>query len=118
MQVDPARLVELAASSQSVLTAMAKDWAAAQDELGAACERLGDATGTMNVTASYLDALTDAGQVVTALAQALDIGVTGLIDAARDVVTADETVASEITRTTTWIQHEGFGGPPGRGGRR
>lgn len=118
MQVDPAKLVELAASSESILKAMASDWAKAQEELTAACEGLGDAVGTMNVKASYADSLTDAGEVVAALVHALGIGVSGLVDAARDAVDADETIASEITRASHSFQHGGFGSPPGHGGGR
>lgn len=118
MQVDPARLVELAASSESILKAMASDWASAQDDLAAACEGLGDAAGIRNVQASYADSLTDAGQVVTALATALEVGVTGLVDAARDAVAADETVAAEIIRAASSFEHEEFGMPPGHGGGR
>jgi len=118
MQVDPAKLVDLAVSSESILKAMANDWARAQEELVAACEGLGDAVGTMNVKASYADSLTDAGDVVGALVHALQIGVTGLVDAARDAVDADETIASEITRASHNFQHNGFGLPPGHGGGR
>lgn len=115
MQVDPTRLVELAASSETILTAMANDWAQAQDDLTAACAGLGDAVGTANVTASYDDALADANDVVAALTHALGLGVTGLVDAAHDAVKADDTVASEISRAASSIQHGGFGLGPGRG---
>lgn len=117
MQVDPARLVELAASSESILTSMASDWVAAQHELVGACEALGDAIGTLGVQASYADSLADAAEVVTALTHALDLGVTGLVAAARDAVDADEIVAGELTRAASSIQHRGFGRPPGPGGR-
>lgn len=115
MQVDPARLVELAASSEAILASMADDWAQAQDELQAACASLGDALGTANVTASYADALADADDVLAAVTHALDLGVTGLVDAAHDAVSADDAVASEITRAASSIQHGGFGVGPGRG---
>ena len=117
MQVDPARLVELAASSESILAAMTRDWQAAVDDLGEACARLGDATGTLNVAASYADSLTDAGEVVTALAQALGLGVAGLVDAAQDAVRADDAVAAELSRAAHHLSGEGFGTMPGRGGR-
>jgi ABC-type transporter Mla subunit MlaD len=117
MQVEPTRLVELAASSESILTAMAQDWQAAVDELSEACTALGDATGMLNVSASYADALADAGEVVTGLAQALGLGVAGLVDAAQDAVRADDTVAGELARTAHQMSEGGFGRLPGRGGR-
>ena len=117
MQVDPTRLVELAASTESILTAMALDWQAAAEDLAEACAGLGDATGAQNVTASYADSLADAGEVVTALTQALDVGITGLVDAAQDAVRADDAVASELARAAHQMSDEGFGAMPGRGGR-
>ena len=90
MQVDPARLVELAASSENILTAMADDWAEAQADLATACASLGDAVGTASMTASYDDALAGAGDVIAALTRALGLGVVGLVDAAHDAVRADE----------------------------
>ena len=117
MQVDPTRLVELAASSEGILAEMAQDWQAAVDELGAACTGLGDATGTLNVAASYADSLADAGEVVAALAQALGVGIAGLVDAAQDAVRADDTVAGELARATHQLESDGFGTMPGPGGR-
>lgn len=117
MQVDPARLVELAASSDGILAEMAQDWQAAVDDLGEACTALGDATGTFDVAASYADALDDAGDVVVALTQALGLGVAGLVDAAQDAARADDTVAAELQRTAHQVTDEGFGTLPGRGGR-
>ena len=117
MQVEPTRLVELAASSESILAAMAQDWQAAVDELAEACAGLGDATGTTNVAASYADSLADAGEVVTGLAQALGLGIAGLVDAAQDAVRADDTVAGELARTAHQMADGGFGSMPGRGGR-
>ena len=67
MQVEPARLVELAGSSERVLDAMRQDWADAVEELAQACAALGDATGTANLAASYSDALADADEVLTSL---------------------------------------------------
>ena len=90
MQVEPARLVELAGSSERVLDAMRQDWADAVDELAEACVALGDATGTANLAASYADALADADEVLTSLAGALELGVAGLVDAARDALRADD----------------------------
>ena len=120
MQVDPTRLVELAASSESILTAMAHDWQAAADDLAEACAGLGDATGTPNVAASYADSLADAGEVVTALTQALG---------ARDR-RAGRRRAGRRTRRRHRRQRagadrppdvappsDGFGTMPGRGGR-
>ena len=69
MQVEPTRLVELAASSERILAAMLQDWASAVDDLSEACAALGDATGTLNVAASYADSLADADEVVAALAE-------------------------------------------------
>ena len=117
MQVDPTRLVELAASPEGILAEMANDWQAAVDELGEACAGLGDATGTLNVAASYADSLADAGEVVAALAQALGVGIAGLVDAAHDAASADDTVAGELTRAAHQMERDGFGTMPGRGGR-
>ena len=117
MQVDPTRLVELAASSEGILGAMVKDWQAAVEELDQACVGLGDATGTLNVAASYADSLADAGEVVAALTQALALGVDGLVDAAHDAVSTDESAASELDRATHRMGDGGFGRLPGHGGR-
>lgn len=117
MQVEPTRLVELAASSESILTAMAHDWQEAVDDLAEACTALGDSTGMLNVSASYADSLADAGEVVTGLVQALGLGVVGLVDAAQDAVRADDTVAGELSRTAHQMSESGFGRLPGRGGR-
>lgn len=117
MQVEPTRLVELAASSESILTAMAHDWQEAVDDLAEACTVLGDATGMLNVSASYADSLADAGEVVTGLVQALGLGVAGLVDAAQDAVRTDDTVAGELARTAHQMSDGGFGRLPARGGR-
>ena len=99
MQVEPTRLVELAGSSQCVLDAMRHEWADAVDVLGQACAALGDAAGTANLAASYADALADADEVLASLAGALELGVVGLIDAARDALRADDAVAAELDRS-------------------
>ena len=117
MQVEPTRLVELAASSEAVLSAMAQDWSLALDDLAGACAALGDAAGMRNVAASYADSLADAGEVVAALTQALALGVDGLVDAARDAVSADDTAASELDRAAQRMGDGGFGRLPGHGGR-
>jgi ABC-type transporter Mla subunit MlaD len=118
MQVDPARLVELATSCEVILAEMAHDWQAVTDELADACAALGDATGTLNVAASYVDTLTDASEVVTAMTQALVLGVAGLVDAAEDAARTDDVVAAELQRTAHQVAaDEGFGTMPGRGGR-
>ena len=117
MQVEPARLVELAASSESTLAAMAQDWASALEDLSGACRGLGDAKGTMNVSSSYADSLADAGAVVGALVEALDLGVSGLVEAAHDAVRTDDTVAGELERAAHQMTHGGFGRLPGHGGR-
>lgn len=118
MTVDPARLVELAASSESSIAAMGEDWAGAQEDLITACDGLGDALGTANVSAAYADALTDAGEVVAALAYALDLGVSGLVEAARDAVSADDAVASEIARATSVLSPGQIGLSPHQSGGR
>jgi hypothetical protein len=117
MQVEPTRLVELAASSEAILAAMAQDWASALDDLTDACAALGDAAGMRNVSASYADSLADAGEVVAALTGALGLGVEGLLEAAHDAVGADDTVAAELGRAARQIDDPGFGRMPGRGGR-
>ena len=117
MQVDPTRLVELAASSETVLATMVQDWAGALDDLAGACDALGDATGTMNVSASYADSLADAGEVVAALASVLGMGVAGLVDAARDALRADDAVAVELTRAQHLLIEPGAGQALGRRGR-
>jgi len=117
MQVEPARLVELAASSEHVLDAMRSDWGTALDDLSGACRALGDATGTVNLSASYADALADAGEVVTSLADALELGLAGLVDAAHDAVRADDTVVAELDRTSRALDEGPFGSTPGCGGR-
>ena len=117
MQVEPTRLVELAASSEAVLAAMAQDWSMALDDLAGACAALGDAAGTRNVASSYADSLADAGEVVTALSRALALGVDGLLDAAHDAVSADDTAAAELDRAAHRMGDGGFGRLPGHGGR-
>jgi hypothetical protein len=117
MQVEPARLVELAATSESVLTAMRQDWAEALEDLAGACLSLGDAKGTLNVSTSYADSLADAGEVVTGIAEALGLGVAGLLDAARDAVRADDAVAAELDRAAHQLDEQPFGPLPGPGGR-
>jgi TPR repeat protein len=112
MQVEPARLVELAASSEHVLDAMRNDWSFALDELSAACSLLGDNAGTVNLAASY-----DAGEVVASLADALQMGIAGLVDAAQDAVRADDTVAAELARASRSLGEGPFGSTPGCGGR-
>jgi len=113
MQVDPAQLVELAVRSKTILSAMVDDWTRAQVELADACASLGDAVGTTGMTASYAETLAEAAAVVAALTYALDLGVTGLVDAAHDAVGADDTVASELGRAATSI---GRDRGPGHGG--
>ena len=117
MQVEPARLVELAASSEHVLDAMRSDWSLALDELSGACGALGDNPGTVNLSSSYADALADAGEVVTSLADALEMGIAGLVDAAQDAVRADDTVAAELDRASRALGEGPFGSTPGCGGR-
>lgn len=117
MQVEPTKLVELAESSESTLAAMQQDWALAVDQLASACAELGDADGMRNVAASYADSLTDAGETLAALSEALGLGVAGLIDAARDAVRADDTVAGELDRAASQIGASEMGRMPSPGGR-
>lgn len=117
MHIEPARLVELAESSQAILATMREDWAAACEDIFGACSTMGDATGAMDVSSSYAAALTDAGEVVAALTDALDLGVVGLVDAAHDAVRADDTVATELDRTAHHLFDDGPGRTPGRWGR-
>jgi hypothetical protein len=99
MQVDPARLVELAATSERVLAGLCADWAAARDEVAPACADLGDATGMRELATAYDAALVDADEAVTALAEALGIGVAGLLAAAQDAIAADDTAAAALEAT-------------------
>ncbi len=117
MQVEPTRLVELATSSERTLDALLDDWSSAVDDLAGACDALGDTVGAVNLRASYADSLADAGEVVAALADALGLGIAGLIDAARDAVHADDAAAGELTRTGQVLGDSGFSTTPRRGGR-
>jgi ABC-type transporter Mla subunit MlaD len=117
MQVEPARLVELAGSSERILDAMRHDWADALDELAGACAALGDAAGTVDLAAAYAGALVDADEVLTSLAGALELGVEALVDAAHDAVRADDVVAAELDRATHLLGEGPFGILPGPGGR-
>jgi hypothetical protein len=117
MQVEPTRLVELAASCEAVLTGMAQDWQLVLDDLAGACDALGDAAGTQDVAAAYAESLTDAGEVVAVLGRALELGVAGLVEAAHDAVRADDTVAAELARATHLVTDDGFGRLPRPGGR-
>lgn len=118
MQVEPTRLVELAEESEGILALMADDWNAALPALSAACEGLGDAAGALEVSSAYADSLVDAGAVVAALAGTLAAGVTGLVDAARDALRADDAVAAELDRAAHQVGHPGRrAGGPGEGGR-
>lgn len=117
MQVEPSRLVELAATSESLLDAMVADWTAAVADLSAACVTIGDNPGTENVAAAYADALGDAGEVVSALAGSLRLGVEALVGAAHDAIGADDTAADELRRVSQQVGGQEFGRMPGRGGR-
>ncbi|MFC7361227.1 hypothetical protein [Nocardioides astragali] len=117
MQVEPAKLVELAASSERILAAMQQDWASGLEDLSGACRALGDATGMTNVASSYADSLTDAAEVVAALVEALDLGVSGLVEAAHDAVRTDDTVAADLERAAHEVSDGDFGRLPGCGGR-
>ena len=115
MQVEPARLVELAAVSETVLAAMTDDWAAVRADLSAACDSLGDAAGALEVSATYADSLAGAEAVVSALVATLELGIAGLVDAAQDAQRADDTVATELDRVAHLLQHDRGG--PATGGR-
>ena len=117
MQVEPTRLVELAESCEAVLTTMGQDWQRVLGDLSGACDALGDATGTSAVASAYAESLADAREVVTALAEALQMGVTGLVVAAKDALATDDTVAAELVRATHLVADDGFGRPPCPGGR-
>ena len=117
MQVEPTRLVELGESCETVLTAIGQDWQGVLGDLSGACDALGDATGTTTVASAYAESLADAREVVTALAEALQLGVTGLVDAAKDALATDDTVAADLARATHLLTEDGFGRLPGTGGR-
>lgn len=117
MQVEPARLVELATSCERTLDAMLDDWSSAVDDLSVACDGLGDTVGALNVRSAYAGSLTDADQVVAALANTLGLGIAGVVAAARDAVRADDAAASELTRTSQVLGGGGIAPTPGRGGR-
>lgn len=116
LRVDPERVVELAQRCDEAVAAMADDWASAAAELGAACERLGDSQAAPAVAVAYADSLDAAHEVVGALVHALGAGVVALLDSARDVTEADETVAAEIGRTAGGRgRHLGWDVPGERG---
>ena len=97
---------------------MVQQWAEAGADLHAACDRLGDGVVASSVATAYAGALVAADEVVGTLVHALEEGVAALLDSARDVTEADETVAFEIGRTAGGRGlHRGWDGPdgPGRG---
>jgi uncharacterized protein YukE len=118
MRVDPQRVVELAGRCDEAVQRIVVQWSEVGEELRAACDRLGDCTGASSVASAYADTLTAADEVVVALAQALEGGVAALIDSARDVTEADDTVALEIGRAAGGHGlHRGWeGNSHGRGG--
>ena len=65
---------------------------------------------------SYDDSLADADEVVSALADALGLGLAALVDAAQDALRADDAVADDLDRATHQVGHGRFGPTPGRGG--
>lgn len=113
MQVEPHRLVELAASSETLLADMLDDWEVAMVDIAGACSDLGDAAGTAGFVSAYGDAVVEAGGVVSSITQSLRLGVEGLVAAASEAVKADETVATELGRATQQV--DGFVGQHGRG---
>ena len=120
MRVDPQRVVELAGRCDEAVERLVAEWAEVGDELRGACDRLGDTSGVTTVAAAYADTLAAADDVVAALAHALEGGVAALVDAARDVSEADETVAFEIGRAAAGHgRHVGWESPGnGPGGNR
>lgn len=117
MQVDPAKLLELAESSERVLAEMQQDWAGAAEELASACDALGDASGVGNLASSYADSLADAGDTLVALSEAFGLGISGLVAAAQDAVRTDDTVAFELCRAAHQFTTDTPGGPAGTDGR-
>ena len=99
MRVDPQRVVELAGRCDDAVGRIVAEWTEVGQELRTACDTLGDCTGVSSVATAYADTLAAADEVVWALSRALEGGVAALVDAARDVSQADETVAVEISRT-------------------
>ena len=123
MRVDPQRIVELAGRCDEAVERLSVQWGDVCDDLRVACDQLGDATGATSVASAYADTLAAADEVVVSLTSALAGGVAGLIDAARDVSEADETVAFELGRATGgnglhlgWDKGGGHGQGHGRGG--
>lgn len=114
MQVDPAKLVELADTSDRVLSTLRSDWQEAYEVLADACSGLGDARGTLNLSAAYADAMGEVGEVVAALSGALEAGVAGVLDAVHDAVSADDTVAGELQQALRQVDSPA---PRGHGGR-
>ena len=118
MRVDPHRVVELASRCDEAVQRLTGEWVGVRDELRAACDLLGDAAGAASVATAYAETVASADEVVLALARALEGGVAGLIDAARDVSQADDTVAAEIDRAASGHGlHRGWdkGAVPGHG---
>jgi hypothetical protein len=118
LRVDPERVVELAGRCDDAVEAVVLQWAEAGAELWAACDRLGDSASVTGVAAAYAGSLAAADEVVGALVHALDGGIAALVDSARDVAEADETVAFEIGRSAGGRgRHRGWDGSdgPGRG---
>jgi len=99
MRVDPQRVVELAGRCDEAVHQMTQQWGEVCDDLRGACGALGESSGAAAVTSAYEETLTAADEATWALARALAGGVAALIDAARDVSQADETVAVELGRT-------------------
>lgn len=116
LHVDPERVVELAGRCDEAVEAMVLQWAEAGPDLRAACDRLGDSVTASSVAAAYAGSLAAADEVVGTLVHALEEGVAALLDSARDVTEADETVAFEIGRTAGGPGlHRGWDGPEASG---
>ncbi len=105
MHVDPQRVVELAGRCDEAVQRLVGEWAEVGAGLRAAGDRLGEGRALSVVAQAYAEVLESADEVVWGLAHGLEGGVAALLDSARDVSQADETVASELGRA-----YEGGGG--------
>ena len=115
MQVDPERLVDLAASCDDIVAGVGEAWAAELEHLEGACADLGDTEGAIALRATYDESLVAARDLVGSLTGALSVGVRGLVEAAHDAASADATVAVELSRTAARMNDDPDLGPRGRG---
>ena len=115
MQVEPARLVELARSSERILDAMGRTGLTPSTSSPRPAWRSATRPARRTSRRPTPTALADADEVLTSLAEALELGVAGLVDAAHDALRADDTVAAELDRATHQLGEGPFGTMPGRG---